>query len=74
MKTIREQISVDGSAMNLFSAQPDGSGPLPVVVVIQHQYGVDKFMARGRAGALGDRAQLCDALRARGDHRAGLYF
>ena len=44
MKTIREQISVDGSAMNLFSAQPDGNGPLPAVVVIQHQYGVDKFM------------------------------
>ena len=44
MKTIREQINVDGSAMNLFSAQPDSSGPLPAVVVIQHQYGVDKFM------------------------------
>lgn len=44
MKTNREQISVDGSAMNLFSAQLDGSGPLPAVVVIQHQHGVDKFM------------------------------
>ena len=44
MKTIREQINVDGSAMNLFSAQPDSSGPLAAVVVIQHQYGVDKFM------------------------------
>ena len=30
--------------MNLFSAQPDANGPLPAVVVIQHQYGVDKFM------------------------------
>ena len=39
MKTIREQISVDGSKMNLFSAQPDGGGPLPAVVVIQHSIG-----------------------------------
>ena len=44
MKTIRERINVAGSAMNLFSACPDGAGPLPAVVVIQHQYGVDKFM------------------------------
>ena len=44
MNTIREQISVDGNPMNLFSACPDGNGPLPAVVVIQHQYGVDKFM------------------------------
>lgn len=44
MKTFREQIKVDGDPMNLFIAQPDKSGPLPAVVVIQHQYGVDKFM------------------------------
>ena len=44
MKTIREQIKVDGSSMNLFSAYPDGAEPRPAVVVIQHQYGVDKFM------------------------------
>ena len=44
MKSIREQIKVDGSAMNLFSAQPEANGPLAAVVVIQHQYGVDKFM------------------------------
>ena len=43
MKTAREQIPVDGSAMNLYSAQPDGAAPMPAVVVIQHQYGVDKF-------------------------------
>jgi hypothetical protein len=34
VKTIREQVSVDGSAMNLFSAYPDANGPLPAVVVI----------------------------------------
>jgi carboxymethylenebutenolidase len=44
VKNIREQIKVDGSAMNLFSAQPEGNGPFSAVVVIQHQYGVDKFM------------------------------
>src|SRR4051812_17245628 len=43
MEIFREQIHVDGSAMNLFSAEPDGAKPLPAVVVIQHQYGVDKF-------------------------------
>lgn len=44
MKTIRQQISVDGSPMNIFSAEPDGPGPFAAVVVIQHQYGVDQFM------------------------------
>jgi carboxymethylenebutenolidase len=40
----REQINVDKNSMNLVIAQPDGLGPMPAVVVIQHQYGVDKFM------------------------------
>jgi carboxymethylenebutenolidase len=40
----REQIVVDRNAMNLVIAHPDGPGPMPAVVVIQHQYGVDKFM------------------------------
>jgi carboxymethylenebutenolidase len=44
MKSHREQIKVDGSAMNLYISQPDGSGPFPAVVLIQHQNGVDKFM------------------------------
>jgi carboxymethylenebutenolidase len=30
--------------MNLFVARPEGDHPLPAVVVIQHQYGVDQFM------------------------------
>jgi carboxymethylenebutenolidase len=40
----REQINVDKNSMNLVIAQPDGLGPMPAVVVVQHQYGVDKFM------------------------------
>jgi carboxymethylenebutenolidase len=44
MKSHREQIQVDGSPMNLYVSQPDGSGPFPAVVLIQHQNGVDKFL------------------------------
>jgi carboxymethylenebutenolidase len=44
MKSFREQIIVDNNSMNLVIGQPDGGGPMPAVVVIQHQYGVDKFM------------------------------
>ncbi|HEY2922723.1 MAG TPA: dienelactone hydrolase family protein [Candidatus Binatia bacterium] len=44
MKSFREQIIVDNNSMNLVISQPDGGGPMPAVVVIQHQYGVDKFM------------------------------
>jgi carboxymethylenebutenolidase len=44
MKSHREQLKVDGSPMNLYISQPDGSGPLPAVVLIQHQNGVDKFL------------------------------
>jgi carboxymethylenebutenolidase len=44
MQIQRERIIVDDSNMNLFVARPDGDRPLPAVVVIQHQYGVDQFM------------------------------
>lgn len=44
MQTYREQVVVDDSKMNLFVARPEGDQPLPAVVVIQHQYGVDQFM------------------------------
>src|ERR1044072_5024749 len=44
MQTYREQIIVDDSAMSLVIARPESGKPLPGVVVIQHQYGVDKFM------------------------------
>ena len=44
MKSYREGITVDDSSMNLYISQPDGAGPFPAVVLIQHQNGVDKFM------------------------------
>jgi carboxymethylenebutenolidase len=44
MQQRREQVIVDNKAMNLVVSQPESTGPLPAVVVIQHQYGVDKFM------------------------------
>jgi len=43
MKSVRETINVDDSSMKLYTCQPEGNGPFPAVVVIQHQYGVDKF-------------------------------
>lgn len=43
MRTEREQVEVDGSKMKLFVARPDDDKPVPGVVVIQHQYGVDRF-------------------------------
>jgi len=43
MKSVRETINVDDSAMKLYTCQPEGNGPFAAVVVIQHQYGVDKF-------------------------------
>jgi len=39
-----ERISVDGNEIPLFVSIPDGSGPFPAVVVIQHQGGVDDFV------------------------------
>jgi carboxymethylenebutenolidase len=44
MKSFRDQVMVANDPMNLVISQPDLSGALPAVVVIQHQYGVDKFM------------------------------
>jgi carboxymethylenebutenolidase len=44
MESLREEIKVDGSSMRLYINPPDGNGPFPAVVLIQHQNGVDKFM------------------------------
>jgi carboxymethylenebutenolidase len=44
MKSLREQVRAEGSPMNLYISRPDGDGPFPAVVLIQHQNGVDKFM------------------------------
>src|SRR5713101_7085546 len=44
MPSFWESIQVDGADMRLYTSVPDGTGPFPAVVVIQHQGGVDDFM------------------------------
>jgi carboxymethylenebutenolidase len=39
-----DSVSVDGATMKLYLSVPDGTGPFPAVVVIQHQGGVDEFI------------------------------
>lgn len=39
-----EQTESDNSAMPLHVSKPDGAGPFPAMVVIQHQGGVDAFV------------------------------
>jgi len=39
-----QQIDSDNNAMPLYVSVPSGAGPLPAVVVIQHQTGVDEFI------------------------------
>ncbi len=51
MQTHREQIIVDDSPMNLVISRPDSDKPLPAVVVVQHQFGVDRFMEEMTARA-----------------------
>lgn len=43
MASFWESIKVDGEDMRLYVSVPDGAGPFPAVVVIQHQGGVDAF-------------------------------
>lgn len=54
MESSWKQIKVDESLMRVYCTQPDGAGPFPAVVMIQHQGGVDGFvqeMARRIAAA-----------------------
>jgi carboxymethylenebutenolidase len=44
MPTFWERTTVDGAEMPLCVSVPDGAGPFPGVVVIQHQGGVDNFV------------------------------
>ena len=39
-----QEIESDNSAMRLHVSVPDGAGPFPAMVVIQHQGGVDEFI------------------------------
>lgn len=38
-----EHVQVAGEKMRLYVSVPEGTGPFPAVVVIQHQGGVDEF-------------------------------
>ena len=50
-----DTVSVDGAEMRVYVSTPDGDGPFPAVVAIQHAGGVDDFV-RG----------MCDRLAAEG--------
>ena len=43
MKTSWETVTVDGSAMGMYLAQPESSGPVAAILVIQNQDGVKEF-------------------------------
>lgn len=63
MKTSWEKVTVDGSPMGMYLAQPDSSGPVPAIIVIQNQDGVKEFtqeMTRrvAEAGYVGIAPQL----------------
>ena len=42
-RSLWQELDVDGSKMRMDVSIPDGSGPFPAMVVIQHQGGVDEF-------------------------------
>lgn len=39
-----QETESDGSAMGLYISMPDGAGPFPALIVMQHQGGVDEFI------------------------------
>ena len=43
MKTSWESVTVDNSPMRLYLCQPEGTGVVPAIVVIQNQDGVAEF-------------------------------
>ena len=50
-----DTLSVDGETMRCYVAPPEGAGPFPAVIVIQHAGGVDAFVQEmcGRFAAAG---------------------
>jgi carboxymethylenebutenolidase len=44
MTSLWDHTTVDGAEMRLYVSVPEGEGPFPGVVVIQHQGGVDEFV------------------------------
>ena len=41
-----DNVKVNGDTMRCYVSVPEGSGPFPAVVVIQHAGGVDEFVRR----------------------------
>jgi len=48
-----DNVSVEGEAMRSYVSVPEGTGPFPAVIVIQHAGGVDEFV-RGRCDRLAE--------------------
>src|SRR6266511_3656505 len=46
-----DTLSANGTAMRCYVSAPDGTGPFPAVIVIQHAGGVDEFV-RGMSDRL----------------------
>jgi carboxymethylenebutenolidase len=46
IQTYREQVIVDDGEMDLFIARPESDKPLPAIVVMHHQDGVDPFVKK----------------------------
>src|SRR3989442_2822268 len=58
MAAFWDNTRVDGQAMKIYTSVPEGKSPLPAIVVIQHQGGVDEFIEEmtervARAGYVG---------------------
>jgi carboxymethylenebutenolidase len=53
-------VSVEGGSMRCYVSVPEGGGPSPAVIVIQHAGGVDEFV-RGRADRLAEAGFLAVA-------------
>jgi carboxymethylenebutenolidase len=43
MKTSWEKVTVDNSPMGMYLAQPENTGPVPAIIVVQNQDGVAEF-------------------------------
>ena len=56
----REELTVNGQRMGMFVASPEGDGPFPAIVVIQHAGGVDRFIEE-TAQRLADQGYLAVA-------------
>jgi carboxymethylenebutenolidase len=44
MPTFTKSLKVNGQQMEVYGSMPDGQGPFPAIVVIQHAPGVDNFI------------------------------